>query len=348
MNKTLPVEKEITIKCCNNQELIIYENEYVCNFCGEILKKTVNKYEEFDKKKNNIVSIKLHNNNKSKNIYIADCIPYKTLKIQTLLNFLKQKNNKSPERIHENILEQTVKEYVDKTKNKIYRSNKRSECLAWLLYNTSIKFNNPKTITFIINYMDLSKGGFSRGIKALASVSNILEPNMTNTITLQSEDKLIILKNYLEKLLTLTQKQINNKKNSENIFINNNETTNLKKNNKKKNKENSPTQIKGNGDGNVSTTSLTPHFEIYKKMTIKILNFTNKIGFFNEFRTITKIIGSVWIVLKECRLKYNNLVFKQIKVEKNTIKNFYKKVFESNYYQYYKLIIDSYSVQLTN
>jgi hypothetical protein len=305
------------LQCCNDNKIVIFDNEYCCSNCGEILKKTVINYDKYDQKKMTMNSIKINNHNKIKNIYISESISYKQVKTQSLFTFLKQKNNKSTERIHENILESTVNEYVENTKNKIYRSNKRSECLALLLYQQCIKFNNPKTITFIINYMDLNKGGISRGVKALSIIKN--------NVSVPVEDNLIILNNYLDKLLTLTPKQLSS---GESLYY--------------------ITYKKCKNKNITDVPNITPNFNVYKKMVIKILNFIKRIGVFDEFRTITKIIGSIFLILKENKLKYNNNVFKQVKIEKNCIKNLYKKIADSIYHKYCRLIIDSYLNELIN
>jgi hypothetical protein len=313
---------------CSNPSIIIYEGDFICEHCGEVSKKKVNNYENYESKK--IIQPNIIINNNKKPMFINNNIPYSQIKSQTLLNFLKQKNTKSEERIHENILESTVREYIEKTKNKIYRSNKRAECLALILYQQCIKFNNPKTITFIINYMDLNKGGISRGIKALSNIEeNPIYP---------MEDKLVILKNYLEKLLTLTPKQLTN--NNTDIY-----TVEKKEDIKggKAKKKKSEDKILGKRVSNI-----TPHLEIYKKMVIKILNFINKLGLFNEFRTITKIVGTIWLVIKINKLKYNNAVFKMIKLEKNTIKSYYKKIEESIYFPYCEKIINEYKKLINN
>ena len=326
--------------CCNEPNYIIFEGDLICANCGEESKKKVNTYENLENKKINLPNIRINNNKKT--MFINNNIPYSQIKIQTLFNFLKQKNTKSEERIHENILESTVKEYIEKTKNKIYRSNKRSECLALILYQQCIKFNNPKTITFIINYMDLTKGGISRGIKALANISTNIEEDNIN-INYFNEDKLVILKNYLEKLLSLTPKQLIPKNNitGNNIYLNL-KKEDLNKNNKarkKKTEDNIP---------NLIISNITPYLEIYKRMIIKILNFINKLGMFNEFRTVTKIVGTIWLIIKINKLKYNNNVFKQIKIEKNTIKCFSKKVEESIYFRYCEMIVENYKKEINS
>lgn len=320
-------------ECCENPNYVIFEGDLICENCGEESKKKVNNYENLDNKKVSLPNIRINNNNKT--MFINNNIPYSQIKSQTLFNFLKQKNTKSEERIHENILESTVKEYIEKTKNKIYRSNKRSECLALILYQQCIKFNNPKTITFIINYMDLTKGGISRGIKALTNVTNIEENENINYF---NEDKLVILKNYLEKLLTLAPKQLiakNNNIQGDDIYLNlkKEDLVKINKNRKRKTEEVSKSTLINN---------ITPYLEIYKKMVIKIINFITKLGVFNEFRTITKIVGTIWLVIKINKLKYNNNVFKQVKIEKNTCKSFAKKIEESIYFKYCEMIIDNY------
>jgi hypothetical protein len=322
------------VACCNEPNYIVFDGDLICANCGEESKKKVNTYENLENKKMSLPNIRINNNKKT--MFINNNIPYSQIKSQTLFNFLKQKNTKSEDRIHENILESTVKEYIEKTKNKIYRSNKRSECLALILYQQCIKFNNPKTITFIINYMDLTKGGISRGIKALSNVSNIEGEDSIN-INYFNEDKLVILKNYLEKLLTLTPKQLIPKNNvtGNEIYLNlkKEDLTKVNKTRKKKTEDISPVKIISN---------ITPYLEIYKKMVIKILNFINKLGVFNEFRTITKIVGTIWLVIKINKLKYNNNIFKQIKIEKNTIKQFSKKAEETIYFRYCEMIVESY------
>ena len=74
---------------------------------------------------------------------------------------------------------------------------------------------------------------------------------------------------------------------------------------------------------------------------IQLYNFTNKLGVFNEFRNDTKITGCVWYIIKHKELKINNTFFKQNKIEKNTVKKFYKKIYESMYNQYYVLLINT-------
>ena len=325
------------IICCNDPNYIIFEGDLICKNCGEESKKKVNTYENLDNKKMHLPNIRINNNKKT--MFINNNIPYSQIKSQTLFNFLKQKNTKSDDRIHENILESTVKEYIEKTKNKIYRSNKRSECLALILYQQCIKFNNPKTITFIINYMDLTKGGISRGIKALSNVSTVEEESVN--INYFNEDKLVILKNYLEKLLTLLPKQLISKNNilGDDIYINL-KKEDLNKAGKIRKKKTEEMSI------NKYINNITPHLEIYKKMVIKTLNFINKLGVFNEFRTITKIVGTIWLIIKINKLKYNNNIFKQIKIEKNTIKSFAKKVEETIYFPYCEMIVESYKKEI--
>ena len=174
--------------------------------------------------------------------------------------------------------------------------------------------------------MDLNKGGISRGIKALSNIDN---SKNDYSVIYPVEDKLVILKNYLEKLLTLSPKQLVN----ENYFINKKED--VKSKNKKKKLDDDVINRKIN--------NITPNLEIYKKMVIKILNFINKLGLFNEFRTITKIVGTIWLIIKVNKLKYNNGVFKQIKLEKNTVKGFCKKIEETMYFSYCEKIISDYN-----
>lgn len=321
---------------CDKPQIMIYEGDLICTNCGEVSKKKFNNYENYENKKNIQPNIIISNNKKT--MFINNNIPYSQIKNQTLFNFLKQKNTKSEERIHENILESTVKEYIEKTKNKIYRSNKRSECLALILYQQCIKFNNPKTITFIINYMDLNKGGISRGIKALSNIDNNSNNN-DYVVIYPVEDKLVILKNYLEKLLTLSPKQLANG----NYFINKKDNIKCKSKKKKGDNNDDDSEII-----NKKINNITPNLEIYKKMVIKILNVINRLGIFNEFRTITKIVGTIWLVIKINKLKYNNTIFKQIKLEKNTVKCHCKKIEESMYFPYCENIIKEYQKLIIN
>ena len=53
-------------------------------------------------------------------------------------------------------------------------------------------------------------------------------------------------------------------------------------------------------------------------VVIKLYNFTNKLGVFNEFRNDTKITGCIWYIIKLKELKINNAFFKKNKIEKNT------------------------------
>ena len=330
--------EQIKVLCCDSPNIIIYDGDLICENCGEISKNKVNHYENYDSKKMVMTNIKINNNKKT--MFINNNIPYSQIKNQTLLKFLKQKNIKSEERIHDNILESTVKEYIEKTKTKIYRSNKRSECLALLLYQQCIKFNSPKTITFIINYMDLNKGGISRGIKALSNIT--LDSTDIASMVYPTEDKLVILKNYLEKLLTLSPKQLIVKNNvmidHTNIYINKKDDLKIRKK-----KTDNIINVTDNKFNNIEIKNITPYFDIYKRMTIKILNFINKLGIFNEFRTVTKIVGTIWLIIKLNKLKYNNAIFKQIKLEKNTIKHYCKKIEETIYFSYCENIVNDYN-----
>jgi hypothetical protein len=76
-------------------------------------------------------------------------------------------------------------------------------------------------------------------------------------------------------------------------------------------------------------------------VVIQLYNFTNKLGVFNEFRNDTKITGCIWYIIKLKDLKINNTFFKQNKIEKNTVKKFYRKIYESMYNPYYVSLINT-------
>ena len=188
--------------------------------------------------------------------------------------------------------------------------------------------------------MDLNKGGISRGIKALSNIT--LDSTDIASMVYPTEDKLVILKNYLEKLLTLSPKQLIVKNNvmidHTNIYINKKDDLKIRKK-----KTDNIINVTDNKFNNIEIKNITPYFDIYKRMTIKILNFINKLGIFNEFRTVTKIVGTIWLIIKLNKLKYNNAIFKQIKLEKNTIKHYCKKIEETIYFSYCENIVNDYN-----
>tara|TARA_B110000263_G_scaffold4045_1_gene3409 strand:- start:453 stop:1676 length:1224 start_codon:yes stop_codon:yes gene_type:complete len=269
--------------CCDSRQLCDINNDIVCENCGKCVG-VVDDYKPNVYNKNNFVSIICGKNN-IRNIYVNDSTSYKIVRYHTLLNFLKDKNKINTEKIHENILKQTVEQYIKITQNKILRANNRIECLSFLLFKKCIDFNNPKTQTFIVNYMNLPKGGFSRGLKRLY----LLADGFNTDFSYNEHDDLIKLKSYTDKIII----------HDDNLLL----------------------------------------FPII----IKLYNFTNKLGVFNEFRNDTKICGVIWYLIKLKDLKYNNTFFKRNKIEKNTVKKFYKKVFNSEYNPYFINLINDFN-----
>ena len=289
--------------CCEKSLLCKNGNELICENCGETFECDELNIPELNNKNiynNNCIKI-LYKNNNVKKIYINDSDSYKYIRYNTLLNFLKDKNKQSTDKIHENILKQCVENYIKITENKILRANNRIECLSYILFRKCIDFNNPKTLTFIVNYMGLPKGGFSRGFKKINLLLNDgNKENENNNILLNENDDLIKLKSYTEKMILI---DIDNSLiNIENIF----------------------------------------------PVVIKLYNFTNKLSVFNEFRNDTKITGCIWYIIKLKELKINNAFFKKNKIEKNTVKKFYKKICDSMYNPYYVTLINNEFIKFKN
>ena len=194
------------VYCCDQQNKIIYDGNVVCENCGCIL---YTHHEEDDKAGKSFIlpniKINLSKQNKSNRIYITTPQHYLNIKKQSLLKYLKIKNNKSPEKIHEKILEATVSSYIRQTKKRIFRSGKRAEILSWLLYKQCLKWNNPRTETFITSFMELERGGFSRGVKAIEKLkkdSDQYDKDNNDTETINTfNDKLIIINCTLTNLL---------------------------------------------------------------------------------------------------------------------------------------------------
>lgn len=278
-------------ECCGNPLLCKNSNELICKNCGMTFEcDELNEPDEKNIYNNNCIKI-LYKNNGVKKIYINDSDSYKYIRYNTLLNFLKDKNKQSIDKIHENILKQCVENYIKITENKILRANNRIECLSYILFRKCIDFNNPKTLTFIVNYMGLPKGGFSRGFKRINLLLNDENSNDdNNNILVNINDDLIKLKSYTEKMILI--------------------------------------------DENMEICNIFP-------VVIKLYNFTNKLGVFNEFRNDTKITGCIWYIIKLKELKINNAFFKKNKIEKNTVKKFYKKICESMYNPYYVTLINA-------
>lgn len=270
--------------CCENQQKIVYNGEVACENCGCIL----HKHEEDEKAGRKFllpnIRVNLSNRSKSNRIYITTPQHYLNIKKQTLLKYLKYKNNISTDKIHDKILEATVSSYIKQTRKRIFRSGKRAEILSWLLYKQCLTWNNPRTETFISSFMGLKRGGFSRGVKIIEHLnkesSDIDSDDMKTTFT----DKLTIIKCNLFNLVISDQK--------------------------------------------------------YLHTVIKMYNFTDKLGIFNQFRLITKIIGCIWIIIVEKKLEYCNDWFKKTRIEKNTVKNFYKTIKKSLYWKYYMMILE--------
>lgn len=289
--------------CCEQPLLCKNGSELICENCGETFECDELNIPELNDKNtynNNCIKI-LYKNNNVKKIYINDSDSYKYIRYNTLLNFLKDKNKQSTDKIHENILKQCVENYIKITENKILRANNRIECLSYILFRKCIDFNNPKTLTFIVNYMGLPKGGFSRGFKRINLLLNDEnKENENNNILLNENDDLIKLKSYTEKMILIDFD--NSSIDIENIF----------------------------------------------PVVIKLYNFTNKLGVFNEFRNDTKITGCIWYIIKLKELKINNAFFKKNKIEKNTVKKFYKKICDSMYNPYYVTLINNEFIKFKN
>tara|TARA_Y100000389_G_scaffold201414_1_gene244093 strand:+ start:10106 stop:11011 length:906 start_codon:yes stop_codon:yes gene_type:complete len=289
--------------CCEQPLLCKNGSELICKNCGETFDCDELNIPELNDKNtynNNCIKI-LYKNNNVKKIYINDSDSYKYIRYNTLLNFLKDKNKQSADKIHENILKQCVENYIKITENKILRANNRIECLSYILFRKCIDFNNPKTLTFIVNYMGLPKGGFSRGFKRINLLLNDEnKENENNNILLNENDDLIKLKSYTEKMILIDFD--NSSIDIENIF----------------------------------------------PVVIKLYNFTNKLGVFNEFRNDTKITGCIWYIIKLKELKINNAFFKKNKIEKNTVKKFYKKICDSMYNPYYVTLINNEFIKFKN
>lgn len=289
--------------CCEQPLLCKNGSELICENCGETFECDELNIPELNDKNtynNNCIKI-LYKNNNVKKIYINDSDSYKYIRYNTLLNFLKDKNKQSTDKIHENILKQCVENYIKITENKILRANNRIECLSYILFRKCIDFNNPKTLTFIVNYMGLPKGGFSRGFKRINLLLNDEnKENENNNILLNENDDLIKLKSYTEKMILIDFD--NSSIDIENIY----------------------------------------------PVVIKLYNFTNKLGVFNEFRNDTKITGCIWYIIKLKELKINNAFFKKNKIEKNTVKKFYKKICDSMYNPYYVTLINNEFIKFKN
>ncbi len=289
--------------CCEQPLLCKNGSELICENCGETFECDELNIPELNNKNtynNNCIKI-LYKNNNVKKIYINDSDSYKYIRYNTLLNFLKDKNKQSTDKIHENILKQCVENYIKITENKILRANNRIECLSYILFRKCIDFNNPKTLTFIVNYMGLPKGGFSRGFKRINLLLNDEnKENENNNILLNENDDLIKLKSYTEKMILIDFD--NSSIDIENIY----------------------------------------------PVVIKLYNFTNKLGVFNEFRNDTKITGCIWYIIKLKELKINNAFFKKNKIEKNTVKKFYKKICDSMYNPYYVTLINNEFIKFKN
>lgn len=288
------VEKNDIELCCDNPLLCKNSNELICKHCGMTFECNELNEPDFNEKNmynGNCIRI-LYKNNSVKNIYINDSDSYKYIRYNTLLNVLKDKNKQSIHKIHENILKQSVENYIKITENKILRANNRIECLSYILFCKCIDFNNPKTLTFIVNYMNLPKGGFSRGFKRINILLNdeSNENDSKSNILININDDLIKLKSYTAKMIICDDAY-----NIDNLF----------------------------------------------PIVIQLYNFTNKLGVFNEFRNDTKITGCIWYIIKLKDLKINNTFFKQNKIEKNTVKKFYRKIYESMYNPYYVLLINT-------
>jgi hypothetical protein len=289
--------------CCEQPLLCKNNSELICENCGETFECDELNIPELNDKNtynNNCIKI-LYKNNNVKKIYINDSDSYKYIRYNTLLNFLKDKNKQSTDKIHENILKQCVENYIKITENKILRANNRIECLSYILFRKCIDFNNPKTLTFIVNYMGLPKGGFSRGFKRINLLLNDeSKENENNHILMNENDDLIKLKSYTEKMILIDSD--NSSIDIENIY----------------------------------------------PVVIKLYNFTNKLGVFNEFRNDTKITGCIWYIIKLKELKINNAFFKKNKIEKNTVKKFYKKICDSMYNPYYVTLINDEFIKFKN
>lgn len=289
--------------CCEQPLLCKNNSELICENCGETFECDELNIPELNDKNtynNNCIKI-LYKNNNVKKIYINDSDSYKYIRYNTLLNFLKDKNKQSTDKIHENILKQCVENYIKITENKILRANNRIECLSYILFRKCIDFNNPKTLTFIVNYMELPKGGFSRGFKRINLLLNDeSKENENNHILMNENDDLIKLKSYTEKMILIDSD--NSSIDIENIY----------------------------------------------PVVIKMYNFTNKLGVFNEFRNDTKITGCIWYIIKLKELKINNAFFKKNKIEKNTVKKFYKKICDSMYNPYYVTLINDEFIKFKN
>lgn len=301
MEEKSTVENDNIEQCCDNPLLCKNSNELICKQCGMTFECDELNEPDFNEKNmynGNCIRV-LYKNNSVKNIYINDSDSYKYIRYNTLLNVLKDKNKQSVYKIHENILKQSVENYIKITENKILRANNRIECLSYILFRKCIDFNNPKTLTFIVNYMNLPKGGFSRGYKRINILLNddSNENENKSDILMNVNDDLIKLKSYATKMIICEDTY-----NIERIF----------------------------------------------PIVIKLYNFTNKLGVFNEFRNDTKITGCIWYIIKLKDLKINNIFFRQNKIEKNTVKKFYRKIYESMYNPYYVLLINTGYEKLNN
>tara|TARA_Y100000389_G_C17446186_1_gene511755 strand:- start:1282 stop:2223 length:942 start_codon:yes stop_codon:yes gene_type:complete len=297
-NKNIDLNK--IEQCCDNPILCKHLNELLCKNCGLSIESDELIDSDYNDKNiyNNCIRIVCNKN--VKNIFLNDSDSYKYIRYNSLLTFLKEKNKQSIEMIHENILKQSVEIYIKITENKILRANNLVECLSYILFRKCIDFNNPKTHTFIVNYMNLPKGGFSRGLKRINLLLNENLENNNNQLLINDCDDLIKLKSFANKMIVCDD-------------------------------------IESFANEMIACDNI----EYIYPIIIKLYNFTNKLCVFNEFRNDTKITGCIWYLIKLKDLKINNTFFKKNKIEKNTVKKFYKKIIDSEYNSYYILLINN-------
>lgn len=188
--------KDIDVSCCDEPYIVAHFDTFICRNCCVIMN-NINYYNTTG------ISSSIMTNGEEcffNNVCNGEEENKYMIKYNSLINLLKEKNNKSNEKLNNNILIDTVKKYIEYTEKKILRANNKMESLSYVLYLTCLEFKEPKTLTFITNYMELLKGGFSRGIKEINIIrknmqqeENYINNNKTKTNTLlQSYTKMIL------------------------------------------------------------------------------------------------------------------------------------------------------------
>ena len=89
------------------------------------------------------------------------------------------------------------------------------------------------------------------------------------------------------------------------------------------------------------------NIEVFIKAVKRFYNFINKLGVFNISKNDTKIIGCIWYFIEYLKLLHNEFFFIKNKIEKNTIKKFYKILKNSKEYnEYFDILIDEYYIKI--